>query len=82
MARRRKIAYKPRDDMVRLNGVVTKAHSAFDFDVQLEGAETTVRAYVAGRMKVNHIRIVVGDRVEVEFSPYDLTKGRIVYRHK
>lgn len=82
MARKKRIAYKPRDDMVRLNGVVVKAHSAFDFDVKLDNSETTVRAYVAGRMKVNHIRIVVGDGVEVEFSPYDLSKGRIVYRHK
>lgn len=83
MGRKRNLVHKPKDNMVKLNGTVIKAYSAVDFDVELNNEnKTIIRAYVSGKMKVNHIRIIVGDEVDVELSPYDLTKGRIVQRHK
>ena len=51
------------------------------YRVQLDN-EHVVLAYTAGRMKKNRIRTLVGDRVTIEMTPYDLTKGRITYRHK
>jgi translation initiation factor IF-1 len=51
------------------------------FLVELDNGHT-VLAHVSGKMRMNFIRIIPGDRVKVEISPYDLTKGRITYRHK
>ena len=70
-----------REDALEDDGTVTQALANTRFKVQLEtGAE--VLAHVAGKMRKNFIRIVPGDRVRVELSPYDLTKGRIVYRER
>ena len=52
-----------------------------DYKVELENG-TIVMARVSGKMRMNNIRIILGDRVKVELSPYDLTKGRISYRYK
>lgn len=83
MSRKRNLVHKPKDNMVKLYGTIVKAYSAVDFDVELaDKNKTIIRAYVSGKMKVNHIRIIVGDEVDVELSPYDLTKGRIVQRRK
>ncbi len=51
------------------------------FKVELED-KREILAHISGRMRLNFIRILPGDKVTVEFSPYDLTKGRIIYRHK
>jgi translation initiation factor IF-1 len=70
-----------KEQALRVPGTVTQALANTRFRVQLEsGAE--VMAHVAGRMRKNFIRIVPGDKVEVELSPYDLTKGRIVFRER
>jgi translation initiation factor IF-1 len=62
-------------------GTVTQALANTQFRVQLEtGSE--VMAHVAGKMRKNFIRIFPGDKVNVELSPYDLTKGRIIYRER
>ena len=70
-----------REEALEVEGTVTQALANTRFRVQLETG-TEVLAHVAGKMRKNFIRIVPGDRVRVELSPYDLTKGRIVYRSR
>ncbi len=65
---------------IKMEGRVTKAHSTMEYDVELENG-ITINARVSGKMRVHHIRILQGDRVDVEVSPYDLTRGRITFRH-
>ena len=66
-------------DVIRLEGRVLEALPNAVFRVELENGHK-VMAHVSGRMRMNFIRILPGDQVTVELSPYDLTKGRIVYR--
>ena len=66
---------------MEFEGLVTELLPEGRFRVQLEN-EHVILAYTAGRMRKNRIRTLVGDRVTVEMTPYDLTKGRIVFRHK
>ncbi len=66
-------------DVIRLEGKVTEALPNAVFRVELENGHR-VLAHVSGRMRMNFIRILPGDQVTVELSPYDLSKGRIVYR--
>jgi translation initiation factor IF-1 len=70
-----------KEDCIEMNGVVVEKFPAGTFSVQLEG-DHMVLAHLAGKLRRNRIRVLAGDRVTVEMSPYDLTKGRIVYRHK
>jgi translation initiation factor IF-1 len=71
-----------RDDLIPAQGtIIDKQPNAF-FKVQLENSEHVVLAAVSGKMRKNRIRILVGDRVSVEMSPYDLSRGRITYRYK
>ncbi|HEX9116531.1 MAG TPA: translation initiation factor IF-1 [Anaerolineae bacterium] len=69
------------DDKLILEGKVVEALPNTTFRVKLDN-EHEVLAYLSGRMRKYYIRVLLGDRVRVELSPYDLTKGRIVYRHK
>jgi len=69
------------EEAFEVNGVVMQALANTRFRVQLETGDE-VLAHVAGRMRKNFIRIVPGDKVRVELSPYDLTKGRIVFRER
>ncbi|HUU10453.1 MAG TPA: translation initiation factor IF-1 [Phycisphaerae bacterium] len=66
-------------DIIRLEGKVTEALPNAVFRVELENGHR-VMAHVSGRMRMHFIRILPGDQVTVELSPYDLGKGRIVYR--
>ncbi len=66
-------------DIIRLEGKVTEALPNAIFRVELENGHK-VMAHVSGRMRMHFIRILPGDQVTVELSPYDLAKGRIVYR--
>ena len=70
-----------RDDHVQLDGVVTQVFAGGQFEVKTD-AGAIVRAQLSGRMRKNRIRVILGDRVTVALSPYDLTHGMIVYRHK
>ena len=72
---------KQKEEALEVEGVVTQALANTRFRVEIEGGHV-VMAHVAGRMRKHFIRIVPGDRVRVELSPYDLTKGRIVYRER
>ena len=70
-----------KEEALEVEGTVTQALANTRFRVQMEtGVE--VMAHVAGRMRKNFIRIVPGDKVRVELSPYDLGKGRIVFRER
>jgi translation initiation factor IF-1 len=71
-----------KEDLIPAEGVVVdKLPNAF-FKVRLDGSDHVVMAQISGKMRKNYIRILAGDRVSVELSPYDLTKGRITYRYK
>jgi translation initiation factor IF-1 len=71
-----------KDDLIPAEGtIIDKQPNAF-FKVQLENTDHIVLAVISGKMRKNRIRILVGDRVSVEMSPYDLTRGRITYRYK
>lgn len=72
---------KEKEEALEVEGVVTQALANTRFRVELDSGHK-VTAHVAGRMRKNFIRIVPGDRVRVELSPYDLTKGRIVFRER
>lgn len=69
-----------KEDLIEMNGVVTEILPEQRFRVDLENGHKMI-AYTAGRMKKNFIRIIAGDKVTLELSPYDLSKGRIVFRH-
>lgn len=71
-----------KDDLIPAEGVIIdKLPNAF-FKVRLDGSEHVVLAQISGKMRKNFIRILPGDRVAVELSPYDLSRGRITYRYK
>jgi translation initiation factor IF-1 len=70
-----------RNDLIRVDGVITDTLPNTQFRVKLENGHE-IHCHVSGKMRMNFIRIFLGDRVTVEMSPYDLTKGRIVYRYK
>jgi translation initiation factor IF-1 len=69
----------PKDDVIQMEGTVTETLPNTVFRVQLENGHT-VTAHISGKMRKHYIRILTGDKVTVELTPYDLTKGRIVYR--
>lgn len=68
-----------KEESIRVEAVVKKALPNAVFLVELEGGHQ-IRAHVSGKMRMHFIRILPGDKVTVEMSPYDVTKGRIVYR--
>jgi translation initiation factor IF-1 len=71
----------PKEDTIKLNGNVEELLPNMNFRVTLENG-MTVTAHLCGKMRMRNIRVLVGDAVTVEMSPYDLTKARIIYRQK
>ena len=67
-----------RQDSIEVQGTIIEALHGGQFKVKLETGQT-VRAYTAGKMRMHYVKIVSGDRVTVEVTPYDLTRGRITY---
>ncbi len=67
--------------LIKQDGVITEALSNAMFRVKLEN-EHEIVAHISGKMRMHYIRILPGDKVTVEMSPYDLTRGRITYRFK
>jgi len=67
--------------LIKQDGVITEALSNAMFRVKLEN-EHEIIAHISGKMRMNYIRILPGDKVAVELSPYDLSRGRITYRYK
>ena len=72
---------KVKESSVQVEGVVVKVLPATMYRVRLENG-FEILAHISGKMRKNFIKITTGDRVTVEISPYDLTKGRITFRHK
>ena len=70
----------PREEWLERNGVVDEVLPDSRYRVKLDNGHTLV-AYSAGKMRKHRIRIIAGDKVSLEISPYDLTKGRITFRH-
>lgn len=70
-----------KEDVIELEGVVEEALPNANFRVKLPNGHI-ILAHVSGKLRMNYIRIVPGDKVTVEMSPYDLTKGRITWRAK
>ena len=71
-----------KEDCIEVTGTVVEKFPAGQFSFQLDIDERLVLAHLAGKLRRNRIRVLAGDRVTIEMSPYDLTKGRITYRHK
>jgi len=69
-----------KEELIEMNGVVEEVLPDSRFRVTLENGHKLV-AYTAGKMRKHHIRILAGDKVSLELSPYDLSKGRITFRH-
>jgi translation initiation factor IF-1 len=72
---------KKKEEKIEVEGTVIEALPATQFRVELDNGHE-VLAYLSGKMRKYYIRILLGDRVRVEISPYDLTRGRITYRYK
>ncbi|MBK8924050.1 MAG: translation initiation factor IF-1 [Saprospirales bacterium] len=70
-----------KEDLIKQDGEVTEALSNANFKVRLENGHI-ILATISGKMRMHYIRILPGDKVSVEMSPYDLTRGRIIYRYK
>lgn len=71
----------PKDDSFTIEGEVIEALPNAQFRIKIENG-SMVLAHLAGKLRMNRITIIPGDRVELEMSTYDLTRGRITYRHK
>jgi translation initiation factor IF-1 len=88
MARRnfqhkKKVQAEPdKEEGIELEGIVLENLPNARFRVKLEEGDMEILAHVSGKMRMHYIRILPGDKVRVQLSPYDLTKGRIVYRYK
>lgn len=70
-----------KEDLIRMSGTIDEVLPSAMFRVKLEN-DHTITATLGGKLRQNNIRILLGDAVEVEMSPYDLTRGRVVYRTK
>ncbi|MFB0526601.1 MAG: translation initiation factor IF-1 [bacterium] len=71
----------PKEEKIEVEGTVIEALPNAMFKVELDNGHR-ILAYISGKMRMHFIKILAGDKVKVELSPYDLTRGRIVYRHK
>lgn len=69
-----------KEETVSMEGLVEDILPNAMFRVKLDNIDSTVIGYLSGRMRTNNIKVLLGDRVELEFSPYDLTRGRITRR--
>ena len=75
------MAKQDKSDVIEVEGIVEETLPSAMFKVKLPNGHT-IMAHVSGKIRMNYIRILPGDRVTLEISPYDLTRGRITYRHK
>ena len=73
-----------KDDMIELEGVVVESlpNTTFHVDIGTNGKQHIILAHISGKLRMNFIKILPGDKVTLELSPYDLSKGRIIWRDK
>jgi translation initiation factor IF-1 len=76
-----RVLAKPKEDAIVLEGTVLESLPNAMFKVELENGHELL-AHISGKMRMHYIRILPGDRVQVELTPYDLKRGRITYRYK
>lgn len=69
-----------KEETISMEGTVEEIMPAAMFRIKLDGMSTVVLGYLSGKMRTNNIKVLLGDRVEIAFSPYDLTRGRITRR--
>lgn len=69
-----------KSELIELTGVVDEVLPNTTFRVKVDNVEQIVLCYIGGRLKQHKIKVILGDKVKIEMSPYDLTKGRITYR--
>ena len=69
-----------KENTVTMTGTIEEVMPAAMFRIRLDEVDSMVLGYLSGRMRTNNIKVLLGDRVELEFSPYDLTRGRITRR--
>ena len=70
-----------KEEKIKMEGTITEALPGTQFRVELENGHE-ITAYLSGKMRKYYIRVLLGDQVTVELSPYDLSRGRITFRHK
>lgn len=70
-----------KDDVIEVDGTVIEALPSATFRIELENKHV-ILGHIAGKMRMNYIKILPGDKVKVELTPYSLDKGRIIYRYK
>jgi len=70
-----------KEDLIEIEGVVSELLPDGRYRVMLENGHSII-AYTGGKMRKNRIRTLAGDRVTIEMTPYDMTKGRVIFRHK
>jgi translation initiation factor IF-1 len=70
-----------KQDLIKVDGIIEEVLPNTQFTVKLENGHQ-ILAHISGKMRMNFIKILQGDKVTVEISPYDLSKGRIIYRYK
>jgi len=71
----------PKQELIKVDGIIDEVLPNTQFIVKLDNGHK-VLAHISGKMRMNFIKILAGDKVSVELSPYDLSKGRITYRYK
>ena len=71
----------PKQSLIKQDGTITESLSNAMFRVQLENGHEVI-AHISGKMRMHYIKILPGDKVSIEMSPYDLSKGRIIFRYK
>ncbi len=81
MSRKMRSQNKSKEDVIKVDGIVTETLPNAMFRVEIEGGHL-VLGHVSGKMRMHYIKILPGDRVALELSPYDLSRGRIVLRYK
>jgi len=69
-----------KDDLIELTGIVTEVLPGSMYRVKLDDNDSVITCYTGGKLKQHKIKIILGDRVKIEVSMYDLTKGRVTYR--
>ena len=77
----KELPYMSKEDVIEVEGIIQEALPNAMFNVKLSNGHV-ILAHVSGKLRMNYIRILPGDRVTIEMSPYDLTKGRITWRAK
>ena len=73
---------KQKEDVINLMGQVVDVLPGTTFKVKLDDVDREIICYLSGKMRQFKIKVLLGDKVEIEMSPYDMDKGRIIHRHK